>query len=231
MSQTHEIDVAVPKHVRQALLAGTIAGPIYVCVGTLEAVLRPGFDIRIHSLSLLANGPAGWIHSAMMVASGLLTVLGTLGLSNLQQRAGRRSYAMIIGLTVYGLGIAAAGLLRADPADGFPIGTPAGPPVVVTVSGIGHLVAGGIGFLGLIVACLACARRSARDGDRVWAVCSAVTGVYYLVAFAGIASGAGNSLINIAFTVAVALGWGWFTVLCVRARNGNKVPSHSLTKP
>ena len=61
---------------------------------------------------------------------------------------------MIIGLVVYGLGIATAGLLRADPADGFPLGTPAGPPAVVTASGIGHLVAGGIGFLGLIVACL-----------------------------------------------------------------------------
>jgi hypothetical protein len=86
---------------------------------------------------------------------------------------------------------------------------------VITASGVGHLAAGGIGFLGLIVAGLACARRSARVGDRLWAVCSAVIGVYYLVAFAGIASGAGNPVINIAFTVAVALGWGWLTGLCV----------------
>jgi hypothetical protein len=47
-----------------------------------------------------------------------------------------------------------------------------------------------------------------------------VIGVYYLVAFAGIASGAGNPAINIAFTVAVALGWGWITGLCVRALGG-----------
>jgi len=118
------------------------------------------------------------------------------------------------------LGIATAGLLRADPADGFPLGTPAGPPAIVTASGIGHLVAGGIGFLGLIVACLACARRAAHTGDRAWAACSAAIGVYYLVAFAGIASGAGNPVINIAFTVAVALGWGWVTALCVRGLTG-----------
>ena len=204
---------------RVALIAGAIAGPFYVGIGTLEAVLRDGFDIRIHSLSLLANGPGGWIHSTMMVVSGLLTVIGAFGVSTVQQRTGRRSYAMIIGLAVYGLGIAAAGLLRADPAEGFPIGTPAGPPVVLTASGIGHLIAGGIGFLGLIVACLACARRSARAGDRIWAACSAVIGVYYLVAFAGVASGAGNPVINIAFTVAVAFGWAWFTALCIRARN------------
>jgi len=147
MSQNLEVQVTTPRRVRQALLAGAIAGPLYVIVGTLEALVRDGFDIRVHSLSLLANGTGGWIHSTLMVASGLLSVLGALGLSGVQ-RTGRRSYAMIIGLVVYGIGIATAGLLRADPAEGFPIGTPAGPPLVVTGSGIGHLVAGGIGFLG-----------------------------------------------------------------------------------
>jgi hypothetical protein len=220
MSQNLQIPVRTSPQMRIALIAGAVAGPLYVCVGTLEALLRPGFDIRLHSLSLLANGPGGWIHSALLVVSGLLTLIGVLGLASAQQRTGRRSYSMIIGLAVYGLGVATAGMLRADPAGGFPIGTPPGPPVMVTASGIGHLVAGGLGFLGLIVACLACARRSAKAGDRAWAVCSAVVGVYYLVAFAGIASGAGNTVINIAFTVAVALGWVWLTALLVRALRG-----------
>ena len=220
--QQHQVSIS--PQLRMALVAGVIAGPLYVCVGIVEAVLRQGFDIRIHSLSLLANGPGGWIHSTMMVVSGLLTIIGAVGVGTVQQRTGRRSYAIITGLVIYGLGIATAGLLRADPAEGFPIGTPAGPPVVVTASGIGHLIAGGIGFLGLIVACLACARRSARAGDRVWAVCSAVIGIYYLVAFAGIASGAGNPVLNIAFTVAVVLGWGWMTALCVRALTGRSQP-------
>jgi hypothetical protein len=212
--------LSTSRKLRIALIAGAIAGPLYVGIGTLEAVLRDGFDIRIHSLSLLANGAGGWIHSTMMVVTGLLTVIGALGVGTVQQRTGRRSYAMITGLVIYGIGVATAGLLRADPAEGFPIGTPAGPPAVITASGVGHLVAGGIGFLGLIVACLACARRSARAGDRIWTVCSSVIGVYYLVAFAGIASGTGNPLINIAFTVAVVLGWGWLTALSVRALKG-----------
>ena len=220
MPHNLKVQVTTSPQVRMALMAGAIAGPLYVCIGALEAALRRGFDIRIHSLSLLANGPGGWVHSMMMVVSGLLAVIGALGLSGAQQRTGKRSYAMIIGLAVYGVGIATAGLLRADPAEGFPIGTPPGPSVVVTPSGIGHLVAGGIGFLGLIVACLACARRSAKAGDRAWAAWSAVIGVYYLVAFAGIASGAGNPVINIAFTVAVVLGWGWLTAVCIHALRG-----------
>jgi hypothetical protein len=220
MSQNLQIQVRTSPQLRMALIAGALAGPLYVCVGTLEAVLRRGYDIRIHSLSLLANGTGGWMHSTLLVVSGLLTLIGALGLASGQQRTGRRSYSMIIGLAVYGLGIATAGLLRADPAEGFPIGTPPGPPVMVSASGIGHLVAGGLGFLGLIAACLACARRAAKAGDRAWAACSAVVGVYYLVAFAGIASGAGNAVINIAFTVAVVLGWVWLTVLFIRALRG-----------
>ena len=217
MSQNLQIQARTSPQLRVALIAGAVAGPLYVGVGTLEAVLRRGYDIRIHSLSLLANGPGGWIHSMLLIVSGLLTLIGALGLASAQQHTGRRSYSMIIGLAMYGLGIATAGLLRADPAEGFPIGTPPGPPVMVSASGIGHLVAGGLGFLGLIVACLASARRAAKAGDRAWAVCSAVVGVYYLVAFAGIASGAGNPVINIAFTVAVALGWVWLTALFTRA--------------
>jgi Protein of unknown function (DUF998) len=220
MSQNLQIQVRTSPQIRMALIAGAVAGPLYVCVGTLEALMRRGFDIRIHSLSLLANGPGGWIHSTLLVVSGLLSLIGALGLASAQQRTLRPSYSMIIGLAVYGLGVATAGMLRADPAEGFPIGTPPGPPVTVTASGIGHLVAGGLGFLGLIVACLACARRSAKAGDRAWAACSAVVGVYYLVAFAGIASGAGNAVINIAFTVAVVLGWVWLTALFIRALRG-----------
>src|SRR5215207_7385043 len=132
MSQNLTVHTNAWSSVRTALISGVIAGPLYVAVGILEAVLRPGFDIRIHSLSLLANGPWGWVHSTMMVITGLLTVVGAVGLANVQHRAHRRSYAMIIGLAVYGLGISAAGLLHADPAAGFPIGTPPGPPVVVT---------------------------------------------------------------------------------------------------
>ena len=60
----------------------------------------------------------------MMVVSGLLTVIGALGVSRVHRQTRRRSHAMIIGLVIYGSGIATAGLLRADPAEGFPIGTP-----------------------------------------------------------------------------------------------------------
>lgn len=202
--------------VRPLLLAGALAGPLYVGIGAVEAVVRDGFDITRHSLSLLANGDGGWVHSAMMVTTGLLTVLGAVGLRRMFPTEERPRWA-VRGLGLFGLGVAAAGLLLADPAEGFPEGTPAGPPETVTWHGIGHLAAGGIGFLGLIVACLAFARWFQRHNEQGWAVFSVVTGLYYLVSFAGIASGSGNAGVNLAFTAAVVLGWAWVTLLLTRA--------------
>jgi Protein of unknown function (DUF998) len=62
------------------LAAGVVAGPIYVVVGLAEAFTREGFDLTRHSLSLLASGRLGWIHSALLVTTGVLTIAGALGL-------------------------------------------------------------------------------------------------------------------------------------------------------
>lgn len=202
--------------VRPLLVAGSVAGPLYIGIGTVEALVRDDFDITRHSLSLLANGEGGWVHSAMLITTGLLTVLGALGLARSMSSDEQSAWA-VGGLGLFGFGVAIAGLLRADPANGFPVGTPAGPPEIVTWHGIGHLAAGGVGFLGLIVACLVLARWFHRRNQGGWAIFSLATGVYYFVSFAGIASGAGNALINLAFTAAVVLGWAWVTLLLRRA--------------
>ncbi|MEV0803146.1 DUF998 domain-containing protein [Kribbella sp. NPDC050281] len=196
------------------LLAGALAGPLYVGIGTIEAIVRDGFDIRRHALSLLANGTGGWIHSTMMVVTGLLTVVGALAL----RQAGLRSRWAVGGLVVYGAGVAAAGLMRADPVDGFPIGTPAGVPDSVSWHGLGHVIAGSIGFIGLIVACCVLSRRFARQNERGWSRFSLVTGVVYFLSLLGLSAGAGTAPGNLGFTVAVILGWTWLTLLMLHAR-------------
>lgn len=198
---------------RALLTAGIASGPVYVGIGLAEALLRPGFDLSRHSLSLLANGDLGWVHVAMMVASGLLTIAGSIGL---RQAIGRTSATTL--LAVYGAALIAAGVMTADPAFGFPPGTPEGPPAVYTWHGIGHLVAGGIGFLAFIAACLVMARRFRAQGDGGWAIYSAATGVAFLAGFVGIASGNQSPTINLAFGAAVLLAWTWIGLVCLRAR-------------
>ena len=197
------------------LLGGAVAGPLYLVVGLTEAFTRPGFDIRRHDLSLLANGPLGWIHIADLVVTGLLVVAGAAGLrASLTTGRGRTWGPLLVG--IFGAGLIGAGFFTADPALGFPPGTPAD---VHSVSwhGLMHLVSAAIGFFGLIAGCLVFARRFAAGGERVWAACSAVTGVVFLAAFAGIAVGSGNGWAVLGFWIGVVLAFAWVTAMCLRS--------------
>jgi hypothetical protein len=199
---------------RALLLAGAVAGPLYLVVGLIEAFTRPGFDIRRHDLSLLANGDLGWIHMADLVVSGLLVVAAAVGFRrSLAAGPGRTWGPLLVG--VYGIGVAAAGFFTADPALGFPPGTPADAHAV-SWHGLMHLVSGGIGFLALIAGCLVFARRFAAGGERAWAAYSAATGVVFLLSFVGIAAGSGNGWTILGFWIGVVLAWAWITAMSLR---------------
>jgi hypothetical protein len=183
-------------------------------VGLTEALTRPGFDIRRHDLSLLANGDLGWVHITLLVVTGLLVVAGAAGMrASLAAGRGRTWAPLLVG--IYGAGLVAAGFLTADPALGFPPGTPASAHSV-SWHGLMHLVSAAIGFLGLIAACLVFARRFAAGGERARAAYSAVTGVVFLLAFAGIAAGSGNGWTILGFWIGVVLAFAWVTVMCLR---------------
>jgi hypothetical protein len=207
---------------RRLLTCGAIAGPIYVGVGTAEILGREGFDMRRHALSLMANGEWGWIHIAMMVATGLLTVAGAVGVKRALAGGRGATWAPLL-LGVYGLGLVGAGFFTADPGLGFPPGTPE-EATAISGHGLMHFVMGGIGFLGLIAACLVFARRFELQGERGWAAFSVTTGVLFLAAFVGIASGSQGSptmrvFVTLAFTAAVVLAWAWITLVALRLRS------------
>jgi hypothetical protein len=71
----------VPSTIVRALLAdGALAGPLYLCLGLAHAFARPGLDLARHDLSLLSNGDLGWIQIANFLLTGLLVIVGALGL-------------------------------------------------------------------------------------------------------------------------------------------------------
>ncbi|MEV4317422.1 DUF998 domain-containing protein [Actinocrispum sp. NPDC049592] len=179
---------------------GVLAGPFYVVVSLIEAVTRQGFDLTKHPWSLLANGSLGWIHTLNLILSGMMVVAATQGMRRMGIKHG---HLLLAG---YGAGLIGAGIFRADPAAGFPQGE----STEVTWHGTLHFVVAGIGFACLVAACFALARRS----GMVWF--SRVTGVVFLAAFAGIASGGGSVAMNLAFTAAVVLASVWLSVVSVR---------------
>jgi hypothetical protein len=198
------------------LTLGAVAGPLYVLVGATQAVFRAGFDIRQHALSLLSNGGLGWIQITNFLLTGVLTIVAAVGIRRVLRGAPGGTWAPRM-ISLYGVGLIAAGMFRADPSFGFPPGTPDGRGTV-TWHGMLHLISGSVGFIGFIAACLVMARRFAIVGRSDWALYSRVTGVFFLAAFIGIASGAGNALINITFTVAIAVGWLWLCATTLHLR-------------
>ncbi len=207
------------KLTRVLLLCGVVAGPLYVIVGAIEMLTRPGFDPTRHDLSLMSNGDWGWIHISLLILTGLLTIAGAVGMRRVL-RGGRGGTWGPILLGIYGLGLIGAGFFTADPALGFPPGTPANAHAV-SWHGLLHFICGGIGFLGLIAACFVFARRFAARRQRGWVAYCVATGVIYLAAFAGIAVGSNSvgvimTIVILAFSVAVVLGWAWVSAMAAK---------------
>ncbi|MGI5129558.1 DUF998 domain-containing protein [Pseudonocardia sp. CA-107938] len=204
-----------PTAVTRSLLGyGVLAGPFYLVVGLAQALTREGYEIARHDLSLLANGPLGWIQIANLVLSGLMTIAAAVGMRRALAARGGGVWGprLVAG---YGVGLVLAGVFVADPMNGFPLGTPDGPPANPTWHSFGHLVAGALGFLALVAGCLVFARWFARQGRTGWAVYSAASGVLFLAAFAGIASGSQSAAVVLGFWAGVIIAWAWLAAVSV----------------
>jgi len=198
---------------RSLLGYGVIVGPIYVVVSVAQALTRSGFDIGRHQWSLLENGDLGWIQITNFLLSGAMLVAFAVGL--------RRRLAPGIGsrwaprlTAVFGACLVAAGVFTADPALGFPAGTPEGPGRV-SWHGLLHFSAAGVGFTAIAAACFVIARRYGADGRRGLAQYSRATGTVFLAGFFCVASGAGSAVANLLFVAAVVALWTWISVVAV----------------
>jgi len=201
------------------LTCGIIAGPLYVVVVALQMVTRDGFDISRHPASMLSNGDQGWIQIANFAVTGLLFVAAAIGLHRvLGQTKGRgaRWGPRLIG--VFGTGMVAAAVFSADPADGFPPGTPIGPPTTMSWHGALHFLVAAVAFLALVAACFVFTRRFLAAGRRGWAVFSGVTGAAFLMGWGSIFAIQGSRPANVAFAVAIALALVWASLLAAHHR-------------
>ncbi|GIE78538.1 hypothetical protein Aph02nite_44880 [Actinoplanes philippinensis] len=196
---------------RSLLGYGVIAGPFYVTVSLAQALTRDGFRLDRHAWSLLENGSLGWIQITNLIVTGLMTVAAAVGLRRAMTAGRGRRWAPSL-IAGYGAGMLGGAVFTADPAQGFPLGTPEVTPV--SWHGMLHLVTGGIGFLCLIAACLVLGSRFAGAGRPGLAWFSRLTGVAFLAAFAGIAGGS-HGPATLAFVAAILLVWAWLAIVCV----------------
>jgi uncharacterized protein DUF998 len=196
---------------RALLGCGLAAGPVFLVTGLAQAFTRDGFDPTRHALSLLENGSLGWIQIANFLVTGLASVACALGVWRTLGRGPGGTWAPRL-LAVYGAGVALAGVFRADPADGFPPGTPAGSGEVTT-HGMLHFASFGVGFLGLIAACFVVSSGLSALGRRGAAVASRVAGAVILAGVLASFATTGSGAAVAAIYVAVVTAWTWLAAL------------------
>ena len=198
--------------VKRLLGYGAAAGPVYLVVGLAQVLPREGFDVRRHALSQFEQRRL-WVGSDSQFFDERRTgARRRRGCPPPPRRRTRSSVANSpwrVWVCLIG-----AGIFIADPARGFPPGTPLS-DTPITTHGLMHFVFGGIGFYSLIAACFVFARRFASLGRLAWALYSAFTGVGFFCAFAAIASGSTSVAIMLTFYAAVAWVWVWHTALLV----------------
>jgi hypothetical protein len=192
---------------RSLLGYGVLVGPFYLVLGVAQGLLRPGFSFARHPLSVLANGDYGWVQTANFALSGLMVIAAAVGVARVVGR-GARATAWAIG--TYGVGVVLAAILRADPVDGFPLGTPLGPPTSITTVGLLHFVVSALAFTCFGVSALLAARLLGRRGERALSRFSLASGLVMLVGFFG-----GFALPSpvVGIWVSVVVGWAWLAVL------------------
>ena len=126
-----------------------------------------------------------------------------------------RSYARWIAALVglFGLGMIGAGIFSADPAYGFPPGTPPGKAITTTVHGDLHLVFGSLGFIGLIAATFVTASCLQRNGDPRRARLSIAAGIIFLLSdLSGVVLASHHEVAyNLTLTAGIVIGFAWLS--------------------
>jgi uncharacterized protein DUF998 len=195
---------------RSLLGYGPLAGAVFEISVLAQGLTRRGFRISHDDASLLSNGPLGWIQIGTFLLAGAMTIAAAAGL----RRAVPGRWAARL-LAVYGAALIAAAIFRADPADGFGPGAPAGKAAHVSWHGDGHLLAASIGFAAVIAACFVLGRYYSRTGHRGLAVYSRITGIGFLAAFAGVTTGSSSPAIVVPFYAGVLAVFAWIAVISV----------------
>jgi hypothetical protein len=192
---------------RNLLYCGIVAGPLFIAASLIQAFTRTGFDLARHPLSLLSLGSLGWVQIVNFVVSGILYVLGAVGLrAALRQSRGGTWGPLFVGLS--GIGLIIAGVFTADPGAGFPPGAPAGAPTM-SWHGLLHEIGFLLSFVGAIGACAVFARRYALVGRRGWMLAALATPVAALV----VAGWPDLNTLSVRLVIATAILSGFLTAV------------------
>lgn len=195
------------------LIAGAMAGPLFYGLAIAQIVLRPGFDIMRHPLSLLSLGTGGWVQRAAFIAAGVLVLIGLIGMRS-RTRPERALIWVKRLLAIFGLGTLMAGLFVPDPAFGFPPGTPDAAPSTMSMHSMLHGACFDLAFLAVISAMLVAgfARMPGSDRGRAYFSLVAAVALSVLIIVGLLA----RPSMGASFFAAGAVAFGWVSATFLR---------------
>ncbi len=207
------------------LIAGVVAGPIFIVVAFIQVLIRQGFDLSRQPISLLSLGDGGWIQIVNFELTGLLMIASAFGLRR-ALRSGRASVWGPLLFGVYGLGFALAGIFLPDPAMGFPPGSPPGMPASMSWHAGLHQIAFSLAFLSLVVACFVFARWFSglrRAGWTLYSIASGITPVLMI----GLSMGMGGSGVPLFVMGVITSAWITAVSVYVFLKEGSLGPGNT----
>lgn len=140
----------------QLLRGGVYAGLLFYGLALVQGLLRDGFDITKHPVSMLSLGGWGWVQIVSFLITGLLLIGTAVGIRKKikGQKAGTWG-PILVGIG--GLGFMLAGIFTADPAMGFPVGV--AEPATESTHSMLHMMSFMLAFNSLMIATFVFARR------------------------------------------------------------------------
>ena len=200
---------------RALLACGALIAPVFMGVGLVQILTRPGFDIRHLAISSLSLGDLGWIQIANFEITGLLAVACAVGLRR-ALRGGRGGTWGPVLIGVLGVGTIVSGIFHPDPAFGFPPGAPAGMPATMSAHATIHMIASMASFACMTTACFVLGRAFASTSSGKWAVYCMASGVLVpVLLILGLSS---KDWVGVFLAVMVSVGFGCISAASARLR-------------
>jgi hypothetical membrane protein len=198
---------------RVLLACGVMIAPVFMGVGIVQVLTRPGFDIKHLAISSLSLGDLGWIQIANFEITGLLAIACAVGLRR-ALRGGRGGTWGPVLIGVLGVGTIVSGIFNPDPAFGFPPGAPAGMPETMSTHATIHTIASMASFASMTTACFVLGRAFASIGRGKWAIYCVASGILVPVLLVlGLST---KDWVGVFLAVMVAIGFGCISAASAR---------------
>ncbi|MEV0713351.1 DUF998 domain-containing protein [Asanoa sp. NPDC050611] len=206
-----------PRRPNRLLIAGLLAGPLFVVTFLIAGATRDGYDPMRHPVSSLSLGDAGWVQTANFLVAGVLSIVFAVGLRR-SLRPGPGAAAGPLLIAVWGIGLLGAGVFRTDPISGYPAGTPPTPDPASWHGVLHDMVFSLPGFAAFGAAMLVLAYAFAKRHATGWAIYSGLSGIAFVVLFVLTSAGFAQNLdtAGLLQRITVGIGWLWLTALAVR---------------